>query len=241
MDPNAPKERARRLAAGQAGRVAFAQLIHVGLTAQEVKGWISRHELTRVLPRVYALGNTAPSFIARLWEAVLFAGPGACLTAAAAAYQRGLLIYEPKVIHVATPRDVRKIPRGINVLNSRQYPRKLVDGIPVAPIPEMMLDLAATADFSLVRRALSVLDYQGELDLSPLLAVCGRGHRGSRALRKAIALHQPELAHVRGPGEEYFLLWLEAEGFEIPKFNRKRFGVDPGRDLRRAQPRDRAR
>ncbi len=227
MGTSITKERARCRAAQQEGRITYAQLLQAGLTPREVNGAIGRGELRRVLPRVYALGYVSTSFIARLWEAVLFAGPGASLTAAAGAYQRGLLSYEPRLIHVATPRDPRFRPPGIKVYSRRDYARVLVKGLPVAPIPEMVLDLAATENLRMVRRALSSLDFQHNLDVRAISAACSRGRPGSTATKKALAIHQPELAHTNGALEEAFLFWLEEEGFAIPKFNRQRFGVTP--------------
>lgn len=220
------KERARALAAGQAGRVTYAQLIRVGLTRATIERWIRDEHLIRVLPRVYALGHLAPSLDARRWEAILYAGPGACLTAASGAHQRKLIEYPPAVVHVASPRRPKQRP-GIKVYPRRQYEREHVDGIPVAPLPETMLDLAATEELRLVRKALGRLDFRRQLhgQLAPLTRVCGHGRPGSAALRRALARHQPELGHTNGPLEEDFLLLLEREGLPIPLFNRTRHGV----------------
>jgi hypothetical protein len=97
MDLYAQKERARRVAAGQAGRIAYAQLLVAGLSLDEVRGWIRRGELIRRRRGVYALGHEAPGYEALLWEVDLWTGPGACLTGASAAHWREFLKYRPEV------------------------------------------------------------------------------------------------------------------------------------------------
>ena len=73
--------------------------------------WVETGYLTRVLPRVYAVGHTAPSREADLWSAILYAGPGAMFSHATAAHWRGLIDYPPHVIEVTTPRKTRSIRR----------------------------------------------------------------------------------------------------------------------------------
>lgn len=88
-----------------------------------------------------------------------------------------------------------------------------------------MLDLAADPrDFKLVRRALAVLEYRDELDLRALEAVCGKGRAGSRALRAALQIHQPELAHTNGALEDAFLYLCERFSLRIPLCNRVMYG-----------------
>lgn len=208
----------------QYGRVTWAQLMALGFTAAAGR-WTKTGYLTRVLPRVYAVGHTAPSREADLWAAVLYAGPGAQLSHASGAHHRGLIIYAPDVIHVSTPRGkIRSIPGVIQVHGERELAYATHEGIPTTTIAQTVLDLAATEDIKLVRRALAVLDRRGELDLAALDAVCGKGRRGTSALREALEKHRPELAYTNGPLEEAFLYLCENFGVPIPKFNAWMFG-----------------
>ncbi|HEX3617501.1 MAG TPA: DUF559 domain-containing protein [Solirubrobacteraceae bacterium] len=189
-------------------------------------GWIERGYLTRVLPKVYAVGHTAPSREADLWAAVLYAGPGAMLSHPSAAHHRGLIIYAPKEIHVSTARyKIRSIPGAVVVHGRRELKRSVWEGIPTTTNAQTVLDLAADpSGFALVRRALAVLEYRGELDLGAIDALCGKGKRGCKALREALAIHQPELAHTNGELEEAFLSLCERFGLAVPQCNRWMYG-----------------
>ncbi len=185
------KERLARLTRTQHGRITWAQLRQLGLSNGAITSWIDHGHLVRVLPKVYAVGHVAPSREADLWAGILYAGPGAMLSHGTAAHWRGLIDYPPPTIEVATPRDI-KSTGGVKVYARRQYKRDSYARLPVAPIPETVVDLAATSSIKAVRRALANLDYRRELDLHALEAICTSGRRGSKRLREALQIHQPE-------------------------------------------------
>jgi very-short-patch-repair endonuclease len=220
MDVYRRKERVRELARRQMGRVTRAQLHHLGVSDDSIYGWTKAGYLTRVLPKVYAVGHTAPSREADLWAAVLYAGPGAMLSHASAAHHRGLIIYPPKLIHVSTPREkVRSVKRLIQVHGERDLARSRHRGIPTTTNEQTVLDVAATEDIKLVRRALAVLDYRDQLDLEAMDAIGGKGRTGTKALQRALERHQPELAHTNGDLEEAFLDLCERFSLPVPRFN----------------------
>jgi hypothetical protein len=128
------------------------------------------------------------------------------------------------MIEVSTPRKKDSLP-GIRVHGRRRLERDIHNGIPVTSIPQTILDLAAVADFKLVRKALARLDFRHELDLQALEAVCGPGKPGSKALRRALAIHQPRLAHTNGPLEDDFLAWCERWNVPLPLVNVKLHGI----------------
>ncbi|HWD69256.1 MAG TPA: DUF559 domain-containing protein [Solirubrobacteraceae bacterium] len=210
----------------QHGRVTWAQLKTLDVPDATIGTWKRDGYLTRVLPKVYAVGHIAPSREADLWAAVLYAGPGAMLSHMSAAHHRGLIIYPPSVIQVSTPREKVKSIRGVVAVHGRrELERASHDGIPATTNAQTVLDLAADKrDFKLVRRALAVLEYRDELDLGALEAICGKGRAGSRALRGALAIHQPELAFTNGELEEAFLYLCERFGLPIPSCNLWMYG-----------------
>jgi hypothetical protein len=185
-----------------------------------VAGWIKTGYLTRVVPKVYAVGHDTPSPIADLWAAVLYSGPGGMLSHGSDAYHRGLIIYPPKTIHVSTPRvNIASIPGFITVHCKREITRVRHEGIPCTTIPQLLLDLAATSDSRVVRRALAVLDYRKQLDLAALEAITGKGRRGSKGLRAALKVHQPDLALTNEELEFRFFLWCEQWNVPLPTVN----------------------
>ena len=224
MDPFGSKERLERLVAAQSGRITRAQLRALGVSNTTIRGWIETGRLHRVLPRVYAVGHAAPSREADLWAAILYAGPGAMLSHATAAHWRGLIHYPPARIEVTTPRKIRSL-NGVRVYAERRMTRRLHDRLPVTADPRTLVDLAATSDFRLVRRALSVLDFKHELDLPALTAICKHGRPGSKLLREALNAHQPQLARTNSPLEVAFIEWCERWKVPVPNLNVPLHGI----------------
>jgi very-short-patch-repair endonuclease len=226
MQPSGSSQH-EQLAERQGGRLAHEQLTHLGLSRGVIRSWIRSRRLIPTLPRVYALGYLRTDRVARIWDAILYAGPGAYLTGASGAYDLGLLFYAPRAITVATPRRPKLLtPPGIVVLAQRGPQREVRDGIPYAPIPLLLLEMANEGDVPALRRALEVLDYRRMLDLIALAEVLGSGRRGSALLRRAMTYRLPQLAHTKSPLEVDFLLLLEARRLVIPKVNTKVHGIE---------------
>jgi hypothetical protein len=206
MSRRSAKERIAQIASRQCGRIVYVQLRAAGASDAAIQRWLAQSYLTRVLPRVYAVGHTAPDRRADLWAAVLYAGPGAAISHATAAHLRGLIDFPPSTIQVSTPRrSIHSIPRAVRVYSRRHRPREPFDGIPTTLVPETMLDLAATTTEKVVSRAVRQLDRRGELDLRALDAVCGRGRRGSKRLRKALTVARPAIGYTNSELEQLFL------------------------------------
>src|SRR5579859_7316313 len=125
----------RGLAGRQAGRVAWWQLKALGADDKEIGRWVSGGYLHKVLPRVYAVGHRAPSVEADLWEAVLYAGPGAMLSHATALWWRGLIDKRPRPLQVITPRRCQSQP-GIRVHGRRTCDRVLHKSLPTATVEQ---------------------------------------------------------------------------------------------------------
>lgn len=179
--------------------------------------WRAAGYLYPRLPGVYAVGSPARTIESNLFEAILYAGPGAMLSHPSAAHWLGLLAYAPPVIHVSTPRAKRSLD-GIIVHGRRDVQRSSHRGIPVTTIPQTLVDLAATSrgDLKLVRRALKTLDFRGELEIGELWRFCGRGHPGSSALKAAILDYDPLFAHTNGPIEEDWVDICRRTGTPLP-------------------------
>ena len=167
---------------------------------------------------MYAVGHAARTIESELWEAILYAGPGAALSHGTAAWWRGLIDFPVSSIHVRTPRR-RRSPPGITLHCRRSgVGRTEHRGVPVTSIPETMLDLAALDELTLVRRALANLDFAHSLHSPAIRAICGRGRPGSAALRWAIDNYEPLFAHTQSPFEDDYI--LACETFDIPKPDR---------------------
>jgi hypothetical protein len=135
-----------------------------------------------------------------------------------------LIDYAPKRVEVSTPRDIDSLPE-VRVYGRRPVDRWMRNGIPVTSIEQTVLDLAAVAEPKLVRKALAQLDFEHKLDPAALEAVCGHGKPGSRALKRALAIHQPRLAGTNGPLEYDFFEWCETWRVPLPLVNHRLHGV----------------
>jgi hypothetical protein len=218
-------ERFAALVRRQHGRITWAQLKALGAADATISQWRTQGRLIRVLPRVYAVGPDVATFEARLWGAVLYAGPDAALSHRSAAHWRELIKHRPDVIEISTPRlKVHSIPGAVRVYSGREVVRASYKGIPVTTVPQSLVDLGRVEP-ELVPRALSTLDFRRQLDVRELLAACGSGRLGSAALQAALKTHQPALAYTNGELEERFLGWCEQWEVPLPRFNARLHGL----------------
>jgi len=198
--------------------VTWAQVKALGVDDAAVSGWLKQGYLHRVLPRVYAVGHPGSSTESDLAAALLYAGPGAMLSHATAAWWLGLLDQQPRQIHVSTPRQCRS-QTGVTVHRRRACDRIWHEGLPVTTVSQTLLDLAAGGALRTVRRALAKADYAGTLDLQAVRAQLGAGRPGSATLRKALAEHEPSLARTKSGLEVLFLEICERAKIPPPEVN----------------------
>jgi very-short-patch-repair endonuclease len=206
------------LARQQFGRVRYDQLLALGISETTIRRWHSGSYIRRVLPRVYAGGHQAPSAEADLAAAVLYAGPGALLSHATAAWWHDLLKYPPKTISVSTPRDVRS-HSNIRVHGRRHLERIVHNGLPVTTPSQTIIDFAASGPTELLRFVLANADYNDVLCVRELSSLIGQGVAGTVALNEALKIHLPELARTRSRGERLLVSLCQNHGLPIPRVN----------------------
>jgi hypothetical protein len=219
------KERVARVAGRQFGGISRAQLSRLGIADTTIHHWLATGYLIRVLPGVYAVGHRAKTIESELIAAVLYAGPGAMLSHATAAWWLGLADSRPYGIDVSTPRRCRPLP-GIRVHQRRLIERVWHRGLPVTALGRTLIDYAARAPLSKVRLALARADYRRALDPRALETELRSGRRGSKKLRSALTEHQPCLAHARSGLEIVFYELCEAGQVPLPEVNARICGWD---------------
>jgi hypothetical protein len=196
-----------RVGARQEGRVSRAQLYHCGVDPTTLRRWVTNGRLIPRLPRVLALGYVSTTIEARLWEAVLYAGPGAMLSHLNASQWCGFIKYAPSEIHVSTPRKIASLP-GIVVHSRRPLKRHEHRGIPVTAPGQTLLDLA-TQRPDLLARALSQIDYLG-IGLDAVHPAAHSANPGSAALQDALTTYDPNFAHLNDEFEiDFYALCRE--------------------------------
>lgn len=219
------KVRVGRLAGRQFGRVSFAQMLQRGVDKHTVCDWCDQGYLYRVLPGVYAVGHRAKTVEADLAAALLYAGPGAMLSHASAAWWVGLALSKPYMVDVSTPRRCRSIA-GIRVHPRRPLERDWHRNLPVTEFPQILLDYASVAPITKVRLALARADFDGELNLEAIDGALQSGRPGSAKLRKALKRHQPMLARARSGLEIQLFELCESAGLLLPELNARVAGWD---------------
>lgn len=207
-----------RMAGRQWGRVRWSQIQGLGIDRAVISRWVGEGYLHRELPGVYAVGHAARSAESDLAAALLYAGPGAMLSHATAAWWLGLLDQPPRTIQVSTPRQCRSQP-GVRVHQRRSCERIWSRGLPTTAPPQTLLDLAAQAPLRTVRRALAKADYAGTLNIPAIQARLGPGRPGSTRLRRALREHEPRLARTKSENEALFLEICRAARLPLPETN----------------------
>src|SRR4051794_40829548 len=142
-----------RVASGQHGLVARAQLLDAGLTRHQLQHRLLLGALLCVPRGVYRVGHRAPSVEADYLAAVLACGAGARLSGRAAAHLLGLLKGRAPKPEVTAPRQ-RQVP-GVRVRRGHIDPidRATHRGIPVTAVPRTLIDLAADLSLGALARA----------------------------------------------------------------------------------------
>jgi very-short-patch-repair endonuclease len=107
----------------------------------------------------------------------------------------------------------------VKVHGRRNLDRVWHRGLTVTTVPQTLLDYASIATFEDVRYVLAEADYQRLIDVKEVARITGRGKRGAEKLRRALAVHWPELARTDSPVEREFLFLIEAGGLPRPKVN----------------------
>jgi Protein of unknown function (DUF559) len=197
--------RVGRFAARQQARIALHQLIGLAVGRSTIDRWLARGFLHRRLPGIYAVGSPARTVESDLWEAVLYAGPGAMLSHATAAKWLDMIDRWPAVIHVSTPRR-RNSLSGICLHRRRTgLARTMHVAIPTTSTADTLLDLAAAGELELVRRCIARLDYQRRLYPVRVRRACRRGRAGSLCLRGELDRYDPLMARTRSRLEIAYL------------------------------------
>ena len=198
--------------------VARRQLAHLGISDRQISGWTRACYLHRRLPGVYAVGHSALSIHGQLAVALLYAGPGAMLSHATAAWWLGLIDETSGRIEVSTRRKCRS-QAGVVVHDRRELEPIWHRQLRVAPVTCVLLDYAVAAEPERLRRALAEAEYRGWLDLELVKGVLKHGRPGSANLRRAIAEHEPRLAMTRSRLERHLLRLCKRYRLPLPQFN----------------------
>jgi hypothetical protein len=140
----------RGIIAEQAGLVSRRQVLRAGLSRNTIDSKVRHGLWQQVHLGVYATFTGVIEWDARLWAAVLYAGPGALLSHETAAEVLRITDQRFPVIQVTIPESRRvRPPHGVRIHRSSvDYPRwRPLRGIPPHTFyADTIIDLAAAAD-----------------------------------------------------------------------------------------------
>jgi Transcriptional regulator, AbiEi antitoxin/Protein of unknown function (DUF559) len=231
LRPVTPAERDGRdteciaaMATQQGGVASRAQLAALGLSRSAISRWVAAGRLHRIHPGVYSVGHSALSLDARLRAALLYGGGRAVFSHTTAAWLWRLIDVEPKRIHLTVPGRRSSLP-GVRIHRSRHVNVTEHLGHRLTSVARTLVDLAAMLSYHDLRRALAEADYRRLLSVEELRSALKSGLHGSRALRRAIDQHLPELAQTLSVLEDRFLELCEAAGLPMPEVNAVLGGV----------------
>jgi very-short-patch-repair endonuclease len=228
-----------RLATRQCGVVGRAQLLALGVGADQID---RRKKLGRLIPihrGVYAVGHAAVSDRGRVVAALLAAGPAAVASHRTAAYLWGLIPTLPAVVDVTTHRRARRSRPNLTIHETnRPTASTRRRGIPLTAPLRTLADLAATRPAGEVERATTEalvlrLVTPQQLEAPPAPARTEIERRMLGLVRRA-GLAGPKVNHPVGPYRIDFA-WLEqkvlveTDGYAVHG-HRTAFETDRARD-----------
>ena len=138
------------------------------------------------------------------------------LSHATAVWWLGLLKYPPRADPRQHARGASRTTTTSSSTAGAALERIPHNGLPITTPSQAILDFAATGTHDLLRFVLANADFQGLLDVAALQARIGQGVNGTKALRKAIRIHLPELALTRSRIERLLLILCQRYGIRIP-------------------------
>ena len=200
----------------QHGTVTRVQLRRLGLSGDEIDGWIARGFLHEAHRGVFAVGRPELSARGRWMAAVLACGPVAALSHTSAAALWGFFEEDAGDPHVSMPVGCHYRPPRVR--DHRRLPMPPVynrDGIPVVEPLWTLVDIARDLSVGRLERAVNEADKLGLIDLAAAAEAAAslRRRPGVRKLRTVLARHQRTDSGL----ERRFLRLVREAGLPRPK------------------------
>lgn len=198
------------------GVVTRRELLRAGITAKQIKRRLHSGALIAVFRGVYRVGHEAPSLEAEYLAAVRACGEDALLGGRAAAHLLGLLKGPAPPPEVIAPKE-RSVD-GLRVREGRRAGTRW-RGIPVASVPETIVDLAATLNADELARAFHEAGIRHHTTPEQVEAVLAQRPRapGAGTLRRVL---RGDVHVTLSTLERRFLVLLRREGLPLPETNR---------------------
>jgi hypothetical protein len=209
------------LATQQRGVVAYAQMLELGATCDQIEQWVEAGWLHRLHESVYAVGHRDLPRGGHFMAAVLAGGDGAALSHASAAAHLGLRASSAALVDVMVPRSGERDRDGIRFHRPKVYApedRVVIDGIPCTTVHRTLVDLGAVLKLHQLERAVEQAELLQLLDIKGIADVLARidRPRGVRNLRRCLGAERLDASLTESRGERRFLLLCVDAGLPRP-------------------------
>ena len=170
------------------------QALEMGFTPDAIRVRVRGKRWRRVAKGVYVLAGSKKTYKQRVMIAVLQAGPGSFASHRCAARLRELDGVTTAPVEITVPRRLRAKPAGVRIHYSTDctvFDWSEIDGIPVATVTRIIVDLAAdkSASLGVLERIFECGQRRGETSHAMLREMVQRLARpGKRGIRRARAL-----------------------------------------------------
>jgi very-short-patch-repair endonuclease len=205
------------------------QLLALGVSGSSISRLVERGWLARRFDAVYSVGRRRLTQRGRHRAALLAVGGDAALAGFAAGEVQRVIEGESARIDVVTTTRGLDDLDGVRVHCVRRLPPEevvVIDGMRATSVARTLLDLAALVSAKSLLDCCSRAAAQGKYDRLAILAVLGRGRRGSRALRKVLATMDVGEGHTRSELEHAFRRLIERYAITPPEFNSRLWAGD---------------
>jgi hypothetical protein len=209
------------MAARSHGVVTRAQLLHAGVTSDEIAHRVRTGALQRVHPGVYRVGHRARSVEATFLAAVWACGCRAVLSGRAAAHVWGLIKGPAPAPEVTAP--TKRRAEGVLTRRGEHIEATTHRGIPITTVPRTLVDLAAHLPLDALARACHEAGVLHDTTPGQVEAVLAKRPltKGARNLRAVLRGDMPvTLSEL----ERRFQKRLREAGLPLPKTNKRAHG-----------------
>lgn len=197
--------------------------------------WVTSGLLVRLHAGVFAVGHAVLRAEGHYLAAVLACGDGAALSYRSAGALQKLRRSASARIDVTSPIRTGRFKEGIRIhRGDRLQADEVTDvaGIQCTTVPRTLLDLAVVLDQRGIESAVEAAEREHVFDLSSLIILLTRhrGRRGTRRLRNALEVFDPEILRCRSETEARFHRLVSErvclDGIPKPRVNRDLLGYE---------------
>ena len=209
----------QELAAHQYGLIGRTQLLELGIGDHSIEHKLASGAFSTVRPKVYRISGTPWSWHQDVMAACLWGGAGTAASHESAARLWELPGFDQARVEVTSSRALRGDDLVAHRAQLLDEELVTIAGIPVTSALRTLMDLGAVTDQKHVNDAVDDALRRRLVTLAELehaVTRCGRGKRGSRCFRAAVANSDTRVLATESVFEARLLRILKTGGLPLP-------------------------